>query len=207
MRRVALGPEDHRGGLLTQASVLGLTSDGTRHRPVHRGKWILESIYGDPPPPPPPNVSAITPTPPGRPKASLRAKIEAHRAEPNCAACHRKIDPLGLAFEQYDAVGRWRVEESVRDGSGPNPGLDPAGVLADGRGFADASGLKALMAADLDRFALAFAAKLATYALRRGMTFGDRKDLAAIVGPTKADRYPLETLIETLILGDLFRKR
>ena len=76
MRRVPLKPGDHRGGLLTQAAILGLTSDGTRHRPVHRGKWVLESIYGNPPPPPPPNVAAIKPTPPNEKKTSLRAKIE-----------------------------------------------------------------------------------------------------------------------------------
>ena len=206
-RRVALGRGDHRGGLLTQASVLGLTSDGTRHRPVHRGKWVLESIYGNPPPPPPPNVAAITPTPANQPKTSLRAKIEAHRDDVNCAACHRKIDPLGLAFEQYDAIGRWQVEESVRDGSGANPRLDPSGELPDGRRFADASGLKGLMVADLDRFAAAFTTKLATYALRRGMTFDDRKALGGIVDQGRIDGYPLRTLIENLILSDLFRRR
>ena len=207
LRRVALKPGDHRGGLLTQASVLGLTSDGTRHRPVHRGKWVLESIYGNPPPPPPPNVAAIKPSAPDQPKTSLRAKIEAHRDDANCAACHRKIDPLGLAFEQYDAIGRWRTEEAVRDGAGANPKLDPSGELPDGRAFADAAGLKALMVADLDRFAAAFATKLATYALRRGMTFDDRKSLAGLAEAGKADRYALATLIESLVLSDLFQKR
>ena len=207
MRRVALKPEDHRGGLLTQGAVLGLTSDGTRHRPVHRGKWILESIYGNPPPPPPPNVSAIVPTPQGKPKTSLRAKIEAHRDDAACASCHRKIDPLGLAFEQYDAIGRWRLEEAVRDGSGADPKLDPSGELPDGRTFADASGLKTLMVADLDKFAAAFAAKLATYALRRPMTLDDRKGLAAVVEASRADRYKLGSMVEALIASDLFRGR
>ena len=207
MRRVALKPGDHRGGLLTQASILGLTSDGTRHRPVHRGKWVLESLYGSPPPPPPPNVAAIPPTPPTKPKSTLRAKIEAHREEAACAACHRKIDPLGLAFEQYDAVGRWRTVEAVREGSGDNPALDPSGELPDGRRFADADGLKGLMVADLDKFAAAFAAKLATYALRRGVTFDDRRSLAGVVDRGKADGYRLWTLIEGLVTSDLFQKR
>ena len=118
MQRIALKPEDHRGGLLTQASILGLTSDGTRHRPVHRGKWVLESIIGKPPPPPPANVPPIGTSAANQPKKSLRAKLEAHREDPNCGACHRKIDPLGLAFDNYDAVGHWRTEETVRDGSG-----------------------------------------------------------------------------------------
>jgi len=207
IRRVALKPGDHRGGLLTQASILGLTSDGTRHRPVHRGKWVLEPIYGNPPPPPPPNVGTIKPTPPNQPKTSLRAKIEAHRDEANCAGCHRKIDPLGLAFDQYDAIGRWRTVEDVRDGSGANPEIDPGGELPDGRRFADAAGLKGLMVADLDRFAAAFAGKLATYALRRGMTIDDRKSLADIAGQARRQEYRLASLVESLVLGDLFQKR
>lgn len=207
MRRVALRPGDHRGGLLTQASILGLTSDGTRHRPVHRGKWVLESLYGSPPPPPPPNVAAIPTTPPSRPKTSLRAKIEAHREDNACASCHRKIDPLGLAFEQFDAVGRWRTVEAVREGSGDNPPLDPSGELPDGRKFADADGLKTLMVADLDRFAAATAAKLATYGMRRGLTFDDRRALAAVVEGCKPDGYRLSSLVEALATSELFRKR
>ena len=193
--------------MLTQASILSLTSDGTRHRPVHRGKWVLESIYANPPPPPPPNVTAIKPTPPNQPKVSLRAKIEAHRDNANCLACHRKIDPLGLAFDQYDAVGHWRTEETVRDGAGENPPLDPRGELPDGRKFADAAGLKQLMVKDLDKFATAFTNKLATYALRRGMTFDDRKSLTTIVGQSKQGDYRLADVIENLVLSDLFQKR
>ncbi|MDB5300895.1 MAG: hypothetical protein JWO87_2558 [Phycisphaerales bacterium] len=207
MRRVALKPGDHRGGLMTQGAILSLTSDGTRHRPVHRGKWILESIYGTPPPPPPPNVTAIQPAAPNQPKTTLRAKIEAHRSDPNCAACHRKIDPLGLAFDNYDAVGSWRTEEAVRDGQGDNPRLDPSGELPDGRKFADAEELKRLMVSDIDKFNAALVKKLATYALRRGMTFDDRQSLAAIAGQSKAGGYKLQTLIESLVQSDLFQKR
>ena len=207
MHRVALKPEDHRGGLLTQAAILSLTSDGTRHRPVHRGKWVLESITGKAPPPPPANVPAIKTSAPTEPKTSLRAKLEAHKDDANCAACHRKIDPLGLAFDNYDAIGHWRTEESVRDGSGENPQLDPGGELPDGRKFTAAAALKKLMLADLNKFATAFTEKLATYALRRRMTFADRKQLTAIAEQTKADDYKLASLIENLVLSDLFQKR
>jgi mono/diheme cytochrome c family protein len=206
-RRVALKPEYHRGGLLTQASILSLTSDGTRHRPVHRGKWVLESMFGNPPPPPPPNVSALKPTPQNQPKTSLRAKIEAHRDDANCAACHRKIDPLGLAFENYDAIGHWRLQEAVREGSGADPRIDPSGELPDGRRFADAVELKALLVADVDKFNAAFTKKLATYALRRGMTFDDRTALAGIAAQSKEHDFELDTLIESLVLSDLFQKR
>ena len=206
-QRVALKPEYHRGGLLTQASILSLTSDGTRHRPVHRGKWILESILGKAPPPPPANVPAIKSSAPDQPKTSLRAKLEAHRQDPNCAACHRKIDPLGLAFDNYDAIGHWRTVEAVSDGAGANPALDPSGVLPDGRKFADAAGLKRLMLADEDKFAVAFTEKLATYALRRAMTFGDRARLQRITAQSKPGGYKLASLAQTLVTSDLFQGR
>ncbi|MCW3094696.1 MAG: hypothetical protein JWL77_314, partial [Chthonomonadaceae bacterium] len=207
MQRTALKPQDHRGGLLTQASILSLTSDGTRHRPVHRGKWILESILGKAPPPPPANVPAIKTSAANEPKASLRAKLEAHRSDPNCAVCHRKIDPLGLAFDNYDAIGHWRTVELVSDGAGANPTLDPGGVLPDGRKFADAAALKKLMLADRDKFATAFTEKLATYALRRAMTFGDRARLQRITAQSKADGCRLASLIQTLVMSDLFQRR
>ena len=112
-QRVSLRPEDHRGGLLTMGAILGLTSDGTRHRPVHRGVWVSEAIFGKTPPPPPANVDPIEPNPPDSPKATIRQKIEAHAQNANCAACHRNIDPLGLAFDQFDAIGQWRTHERV----------------------------------------------------------------------------------------------
>ncbi len=118
---MALKPEDHRGGVLTQGAILSLTSDGTRHRPVHRGVWVLESMIGKPPPPPPANVPPLNTPPPNAPKTTLRAKLESHRSDPNCAACHRRIDPLGLAFDNYDAIGRWRTEELVKEGRRQSP--------------------------------------------------------------------------------------
>jgi hypothetical protein len=207
MRRVPLRPEYHRGGLLTHASVLSLTSDGTRHRPVHRGVWVLESIVGKPPPPPPANVPALaTPAATTR-KTTVREKLERHRTDANCAGCHRRIDPLGLAFDNYDAIGRWRDVETVRDGTGDNPRLDPSGELTDGRKFADPVALKRLMVDDVDTFAATFTEKLATYALRRGMTFGDRAEVKRLVERLKPDGYKLATLVESFVADDLFLKR
>jgi mono/diheme cytochrome c family protein len=206
-QRVSLRPEDHRGGLLTQAAVLSLTSDGLRHRPVHRGKWVLESIIGKPPPPPPANVKPIEPTPETRPKATLRMKLAAHETDANCAACHRRIDPLGLAFDNYDAIGRWRTEEIVRDGNGENPKVDASGELPDGRKFANAEGLKKLLLADIDKFSAAFVEKLATFALRRAMSVDDRTALQNLAKQSKAADYQLPAIIEALVLSDLFQKR
>ena len=206
-QRVALRAEDHRGGLLTQAGVLSLTSDGQRHRPVHRGKWVLESIFNKPPPPPPANVKPIEPTPAGQPKATLRMKLEAHKSDAHCAACHRKIDPLGIAFDNYDAIGRWRTEEVVRDGDGTNPTVDASGVLPDGRTFGDSAELRRLLVADIDKFAAAFIEKLATYALRRALTMDDRRALTALAVQSKATDHRLRDIVEALILSDLFQKR
>jgi hypothetical protein len=207
MQRVSLKPEDHRGGLLTQASILSLTSDGTRHRPVHRGVWVLESIIGKPPPPPPANVPPLTTPDPHARRTTLRQKLELHRADPTCAACHRRIDPLGLAFDNFDAIGRWRTEETTVPGAGAAPKLDPSGELPDGRKFADAEELKHLLLADSDKFATAFTEKLATYALRRGMSYSDRIELKHVAEQSKADGYKLESLIELLVTSDLFQKR
>ena len=207
LRRVTLKPEHHRGGLLTHGSILSLTSDGTRHRPVHRGVWILESMIGKPPPPPPANVPALgTPTPDQK-KLSVREKLELHRADPNCTACHTKIDPLGIAFDNYDAIGRWRLVETSKEGVGDDPTLNPSGTLADGRTFADARGLQKLLLADIDKFAAAFAEKLATYALRRSATFADRDALKQVVESAKADDYRLVALIEGLVSSPLFIRR
>jgi mono/diheme cytochrome c family protein len=206
-RRVALDPECHRGGLLTQASILSLTSDGTRHRPVHRGVWVMESIFGRSPPPPPANVPPIEPTPAKSPKATLRMKLDAHKHDPNCAACHRKIDPLGFAFDAYDAIGRWRTVEVVRDGAGDNPKVDASGELPDGRAFADAAAFKRLLVEDLDKFNATFIEKLATYALRRGMAVDDRAALAELARRSKAAEYRLGAIVEALALSELFQKR
>ena len=205
--RIDLKPDDHRGGLLTQASILSLTSDGTRHRPVHRGKWVLESILGKSPPPPPANVKPVEPTPPTQPKATLRMKLAAHESDANCAACHKKIDPLGFAFDNYDAIGRWRTVEAATDGSGDDPPIDASGQLADGRKFDDAGGLKQILLKDLDKFDAAFIENLATYGLRRTMTIDDRSQLTSLSQQSQKADYRLAKIVEAFVLSDLFQSR
>jgi hypothetical protein len=205
--RVALKPEDHRGGLLTEAAILSLTSDGTRDRPVHRGKWVLESIIGKSPPPPPANVKPIEPTPATQPKATLRNKLDAHKSDASCASCHQKIDPYGFAFNNFDAIGRWRTEEVVGDGIGGNPPVDASGELVDGRKFSNAEELKKILVADLDKFNAAFVEKLATFALRRTTTVDDHDALAKLAQQSKKADYKVASIVESLVLSDLFQKR
>ena len=205
--RVSLKPENHRGGLLTMGAVLGLTSDGTRHRPVHRGVWLSEAILGKTPPPPPANVPAIEPNPPQNPKATLRQKIEAHRNDANCAACHARIDPLGLAWDNYDAIGQWRTHEKVAAGVGKDPVVDPAGVMPDGRAFKDATEFKRLLIEDRDKVARAFIEHLCTYGLRRVLSFDDQDDLNAIQAEAKKKAYGIKDIIRAVALSDLMKKR
>ena len=134
-------------------------------------------------------------------------KLDAHKSDEHCAACHRKIDPLGLAFDNYDAIGRWRTEEAVRDGDGANPNVDASGVLQDGRKFADAVEFKHLLVGDTDKFAAAFVEKLATYALRRAMTLDDRRAISALAARSKANDYRLAGMVEALVTSDLFQQR
>ena len=205
-QRVTLTPGSHRGGLLTQAAILSLTSDGARHRPVHRGVWLSEAIFGKSPPPPPANVDPIAPNPVDSPKATLRMKLEAHIKDPNCASCHAKIDPLGLAFENYDAIGRWRTVEKT-EGAGEDPRVNPAGKLPDGRAYQTPEEFKKLLLADIDTFNAAFIEKLATYGLRRSMSFDDREALKAIAAASKAKDYRLRDVVEAFVISDLFQSR
>ena len=206
-QKVSLRPENNRGGLLTTGAVLGLTSDGTRHRPVHRGVWVSEAFFGKTPPPPPANVDPIEPNPPDSPKATIRQKLEAHAKDPNCAACHKNIDPLGLAFDQFDAIGQWRTHEIVAKGKGANPTVNPSGKMPDGRPFANAHEFKNLLLDDKDRFLHAFVEHLSTYALRRVLTVDDRKDIDAIVQNAKLKKLKLREVIRAVALSDLLRKR
>ena len=204
--RVALETNNHRGGILTHASVLSLTSDGTRHRPVHRGAWLSEVFLGKEPPPPPANVDPIEPTPTDAPKATLRMKLEAHKSDPNCASCHKKIDPFGLAFDHYNAIGEWRTHEKV-EGTGDDPLVDASGEMPDGRTFQNAKEFQKLMMADIDAFNHTFIEKLAIYGMRRTMTFDDQDELKAIAKTGREKDYCVQEIVLAFVLSDLFQKR
>jgi hypothetical protein len=134
-------------------------------------------------------------------------KLDAHKHDPNCASCHAKIDPLGLAFENYDAIGRWRTEEVVAEGTGKNPSVDASGTLPDGRSYKDAEQFKQLLLHDMDAFHATFIEKLATYALRRSMSFDDREELQAIATEGKAKDYRVKDIVQALVTSELFRQR
>ena len=206
-QQVALKPGDHRGGLLTMGAVLGLTSDGTRHRPVHRGVWVSEAIFNRTPPPPPANVDPIEPIPPTGTKITIRQRIEAHAKNTSCAACHRNIDPLGLAFDQYDAIGQWRTRELVPTGVGENPLVDASGEMPDGRSFKDSVQFKKLLIEDRGHIARAFIEHLCTYALRRVLTVDDQGDIKSIEAEAKKSEYRVKDIIRAVAMSDLIRKR
>jgi hypothetical protein len=198
-RRVSLKGTP-RGGILTQGSVLTVTSNATRTSPVKRGKYILESILNAPPPPPPPNVPELKETVEAIKSASLRQRMEQHRADPNCAVCHDKMDALGFAFENFDAVGGWRT----KDGTFP---VDPSGTLPDGRSFKDPAELRALLRAEPDKFRRCLAEKLLTFGLGRGVEANDRCALDSICKASAAEGDTMSALILAVVKSDPFQMR
>ena len=205
--RVPLAAVARRGGLLTQASVLSATSDGTRQRPVHRGAWLAEVILGESVPPPPANIEPIGPDSGSAEKRTLRERIGAHATDPSCAICHARIDPLGFAFEHYDAIGRWREVDQLARGHGEAPVIDASGVLPDGRRFAGADELRRLLLDDLPQFRQTLLVALATYALRRPPGLEGRRALERIALESADPSAGVATLIESLVVSDLFRSR
>ena len=188
-----------RGGLLTQASVLTLTSNPTRTSPVKRGKWVLENLLGAPPPPPPPGVPELAEN--GEQlTGTMRQRLEQHRASSACSVCHNQIDPLGFGLENYDAIGRWRDH----DGDGK---IDASGVLPDGRSFEGPAGLKQLLVAQRDDFAKAFAEKLLTYALGRGLSRSDRVAVDEIVAKAKENDYKFKSFVLAVVESSPFLNR
>jgi len=207
LRRVALPPGSHRGGVLTQASVLKVTANGTTTSPVTRGAWVLRSILGKPPDPPPPNAGAIEPDIRGA--KTIREQLDKHRADASCAACHIKIDPFGFALENFDVTGEWR--ENYRVLSGPNltmnrngPKVEAAAALVDGRPFQNIDELKKLLVEDKDQLARCLTEKLLIYATGRGLRFTDRAAVKEIVARSRARNYGLRSLIHEIVQSRMF---
>jgi hypothetical protein len=189
-----------RGGMLTQASMLTVTSNPTRTSPVKRGKWILENVLGTPPPDPPPNVPMLAEDAKAAASASLRERMEQHRKDPNCAVCHKEMDALGFALENFDGVGAWRTRDERFE-------IDAGGELPDGRKFDGPKGLKRVLAANRAGFARCLTEKMLTYALGRGLEPSDRCAVDRIVRDLAAGDYKFSVLVLGVIHADAFQYR
>ena len=198
-RRVALGDEG-RGGLLGHGSILTVTSYPNRTSPVLRGKWLLENIFGTPPPPPPPDVPALPSRGEGGTRASVRERLEAHRQNPVCAACHAVIDPLGFTLEMFDATGAWRT---VDEGAA----IDASGALPDGTKIEGLSGLRTFLLQRREQFVRTVTEKLLTYALGRGIEYYDAPTIRRIVREAAVSDYRWSAIIVEMAKSVPFQMR
>jgi hypothetical protein len=202
IRLVKLPADTPRGGLLTQGNVLVVTSNPTRTSPVKRGLFILENILGTPPPPPPPNIPALEDFSTGRGmETTLRETLERHRQDAQCAGCHNRMDPLGLAFENFNAMGKWREEERGNK-------IDSSGALVSGEKFTTVNELKSLLVTKYkDAFYRCFAEKLLMYSLGRSLTWQDEATLDGLMDKLNNGGGKAQQLIYDLVNSDAFQRR
>jgi hypothetical protein len=200
-RRVTLPPGNPRGGLLGQGSILTITSYATRTSPVVRGKWVLENLLSSPPPPPPPNVPALkTEGKEAGKTLTMREALTQHRANPVCAGCHARMDPIGFAMENFDAIGRWRD----RDAGKP---IDTSGVLPDGTRLDGMAGLKKALLRHPDQFVGAVAEKLLMYAVGRNIQYYDQPAIRGIVREAAAGNNTFASLVLGVVTSAPFQMR
>jgi hypothetical protein len=199
-RRVSLS-DRNRGGVLTQASVLSLTSNHNRTSPVKRGQWILQQILGTPPPPPPPNVAQLDESPESEKAASLRERLEIHRSSPECASCHNQMDPLGFGLENFDAIGRWR--ESDGDFA-----IDASGVLPGNRSFNNVGELKSVLkSTGARRFSWCLIENMLTYSLGRSLEHHDYCTVEGIRRRLVENDYRIQEIVLAIVESDAFQRR
>ena len=197
-KRVDIENDPHRGGLLSMAAILAVSSHPHRTSPVLRGKWILETLLGDTPPPPPPGIPPLDEDSHEDEAQSLRQRLEQHRADPTCATCHDKMDPLGFSLENYDVLGRWRTEE------GGQP-VDARATMPDGTEFEGPAQLKQILMDRKDQIVRHLTRKMLGYALSRGLTFEDFCTIDAIVEDLKANEYGSHRLLMGIVESIPFR--
>ncbi|MFM7071690.1 MAG: DUF1592 domain-containing protein, partial [Planctomycetota bacterium] len=216
-QRVNLPVESHRGGLLTMASVLKVTANGTTTSPVVRGAWVLDRILGAPAPPPPENIAAIDPDIRGA--STIREQLAKHRADASCAVCHRRIDPPGFALESFDCIGGWRDRYRVTGHGDPvtidgrrmpyhrGKPVDSSGEWPEGPAFADVREFKRLLLRDEAAIARAFVNRLVAYGTGRAPTRAEHDEVSAIVARTREGGYGVRSLIHEVVQSDLFRHK
>jgi hypothetical protein len=186
--------------LLTTAAVLTATSHPDRTSPVKRGKWVLDALLGAPPPPPPPAMEALPASPDSKGKITLRQRLEAHRTQAACASCHKRMDPLGFAFEHYDSLGRWREKDG-------NLSIDSSAVLPEGKSLDGVNGLRSYLLTEKDAFARCLTEKMLTYALGRGVEPYDGHAVDAILKRVRRDDYRLASVVLGVVTSEPFRRR
>jgi hypothetical protein len=199
-RRVALTGDEHRGGLLGQGAILMATSHSAKTSPVLRGVWILNNLLNSPPPAPPANVPALDESPVDGRKLTTREQVERHRADPGCASCHARIDPLGFALENFDVIGRWRTEDE-------GGAINPSDTLASGETISGLDGLKTHLLDNPEPFVDATVSRLMTYGLGRELDARDRPAVRSILRQTEADGYRFGGLILAIVKSVPFQMR
>ena len=217
LRRTPLPLDSPRGGLMTQAAVLKVTSNGTTTSPVLRGAWIMERILGQKPPPPPPSIPALEPDIRGA--VTIRQQLDQHRKLDTCAACHAKMDPAGFALENFDVMGGWRDRYRAEGGDTPERGLaksgqkfafhyalpvDASGELPDGRKFHDIRELKQLLLANEEQIARNLVRQFSVYATGAPVRFSDREQIEGILARARPSQYGVRSLIRELVQSELF---
>jgi hypothetical protein len=198
-RRVSI-TDDNRRGLLGQASILALTSHAERTSPVVRGKWILENVLGTPVPPPPPDVPPLKGNQEGEKPKTMREQMAEHRANPVCASCHKAMDSIGFAMENFDAVGAWRKMDAGQP-------IDASGELGDGTKVDGTASLRQALLKRPDMFAGTFTRKLLTYALGRGLDYRDMPTVRAILRDAGKDNYRFSTVVMDVVNSVPFQQR
>jgi Protein of unknown function (DUF1592)/Protein of unknown function (DUF1588)/Protein of unknown function (DUF1585)/Protein of unknown function (DUF1587)/Protein of unknown function (DUF1595) len=199
-RRVPLGDDNVRAGLLGHGSVLTVTSYANRTSPVLRGKWVLENILGTPPPPPPPNVPPLSAPPVGK-ALSMRERMAQHRSNPACSGCHQLMDPAGLSMENFDAIGRWRTRTEA------GSPVDASGGLPGGTSFEGVAGLRKAVLSRPDLFVTTVTEKLLTYALGRGLEYYDAPAVRAIARDTRDQDYRFSSIVLGVVKSAPFQMR
>jgi hypothetical protein len=189
-----------RGGLLSQAGILTATSNPTRTSPVKRGRWVLEQLLGEPPPPPPPNVPELPEDEGVSATASLRERMEVHRTNIACAGCHARMDAIGFALENYDAVGGFRTQDGGFE-------IDAGGTFPDGTTFSGPAGLKDVLLGKKRDFCRCLTEKMMTYALGRGLEPTDRRTIEGIVDRLEEEDHRVSVLVAGIVTSDAFRQR
>ena len=200
-RRVTLDPEHPRGGLLGHGGLLMVTSYPNRTSPVVRGKWLLETILGAPPPEPPPNVPGLPDRGEGGEPASVRERLERHRANPACAGCHAPMDPLGFALENFDAIGTWRADSEA------GLPIDASATMPSGAAFEGPAGLRRVLLSRDEDFAATVTEKLLAYALGRGLEYTDRPAVRRILRAAAADDYRWSSIVQGIVKSTPFQWR